>query len=300
MHRYFIKVSFDGTRYSGWQVQKNSAHTVQQKINEGLSRLLSEKIEVFGCCRTDAGVHARELYAHFDSKKDLTPSKATPLSLNNRAKNEGWERSSGEGGESDWLHKFNSMLPVDISIDGIFSVAADANARFDATARTYQYFINSKRNPFLINRSYYYYSDLDIALMNKAAKILKNTKDFSAFSKLHTQVKTNICKISKAEWSITPSPLERVGVRRGEVVFTIRADRFLRGMVRIIVGTMMLVGKHKITLSDFQKIINSKDCQNAGVSVLACGLYLTKVEYPKKTFTPTLKGEKKQKPNNSL
>src|ERR1035437_4033930 len=270
MHRYFIKVSFDGTRYSGWQVQKNSAHTVQQKINEGLSRLLSEKIEVFGCCRTDAGVHARELYAHFDSKKDLTPSKATPLSLNNRAKNEGWERSSGEGGESDWLHKFNSMLPVDISIDGIFSVAADANARFDATARTYQYFINSKRNPFLINRSYYYYSDLDIALMNKAAQILKKNKDFSAFSKLHTQAKTNICKITKAEWKVVENGF----------VFTIRADRFLRGMVRMIVGTMILVGKHKITLSDFKKIIDSKDCQNAGALVPACGLYLTKVEYP--------------------
>src|ERR1035437_5303148 len=189
MHRYFIKVSFDGTRYSGWQVQKNSAHTVQQKINEGLSKLLSEKIEVFGCCRTDAGVHAKELFAHFDSKRDLTPSKATPLSLKRR----------GEGGEVDWLHKFNSMLPVDISINEIFSVADDANARFDATARTYQNFIHSKRNPFLINRSYYYYSELDIALMNKATKLLKKTKDFSAFSKVHTQVKTNICKISKAE-----------------------------------------------------------------------------------------------------
>lgn len=286
LHRYFIKVSFDGTNYNGWQVQKNSAHTVQQKINDGLSKLLNEKIEVFGCCRTDAGVHAKGLYAHFDSKRDLTPSQVTPLS-----------RGRGEGGEVDWLHKFNSMLPVDISIDGIFSVDKDANARFDATARTYQYFINSKRNPFLINRSYYYYSDLDIALMNKAAKILKKTKDFSAFSKVHTQVKTNICKISKAEWTVTPLS-QRRGVG-GEVVFTIRADRFLRGMVRMIVGTMMLVGKHKITLSDFQKIIDSKNCQNAGVSVPACGLYLAKVEYSKKMFSPTLKGEK-QSHHNSL
>lgn len=263
IHRYFIKVSFDGTNYSGWQVQKNSAHTVQQKINDGLSKLLSEKIEVFGCCRTDAGVHAKELYAHFDSKRNLIPSQATPLS-----------HGRGKGGEVDWLHKFNSMLPVDISIDEIIPVVEDANARFDATARTYLYFINSKRNPFLINRSYYYYSELDIVLMNKAAALLKKNKDFSAFSKLHTQAKTNICKISKAEWKIAEDGL----------VFTIRADRFLRGMVRMIVGTMILVGKHKITLSDFKKIIDSKDCQNAGALVPACGLYLTKVEYPKKVF----------------
>jgi tRNA pseudouridine38-40 synthase len=126
--------------------------------------------------------------------------------------------------------------------------------------------------------------------MNKAAKILKKTKDFSAFSKVHTQVKTNICKISKAEWAVSPSPSERVGVRLGaggEVIFTIRADRFLRGMVRMIVGTMMLVGKHKITLDDFQKIIDSKDCQNAGALVPACGLYLMKVEYPKTILRPS-------------
>ena len=282
-HSYFIKVSYDGTRYNGWQVQKNSANTIQQKINEGLSKILSEKIEVYGCCRTDTGVHAKELFAHFDSKKDLTPSGATPLS-----------RGRGEGGEV--LHKFNSVLPTDISIDGIFPVVADANARYDATARTYQYFIHNKRNPFLVGRSYYYYSDLDIALMNKAAKILLKTKDFSAFSKVNTQVKTNICKIYKAEWQIqTPlqlSPKGReLGVKvlpfgedLGGVSFTIRADRFLRGMVRMIVGTMMLVGKHKITLNEFKKIIDSKDCQNAGVSVPACGLYLTKVEYPKKVF----------------
>jgi tRNA pseudouridine38-40 synthase len=261
MYRYFIKVSFDGTCYSGWQVQKNSAHTVQQKINERLSKLLNEKIVVYGCCRTDAGVHAKELFAHFDTQKNLFPL------------------SHGRGAGGEVLHRFNSMLPVDISIDGIFSVADDANARFDATARTYQYFIHSKRNPFLVNRSYYYYSDLDIALMNKAAKILKKTKDFSAFSKVHTQVKTNICKISKAEWKL-------VGISNPDqqLVFTIRADRFLRGMVRMIVGTMLLVGKHKISLSEFQKIIDSKDCRNAGALVPACGLYLAKVEYPKNMF----------------
>ena len=281
LHRYFIKISFDGTNYNGWQVQKNSAHTVQQKINEGLSKVLNEKIEVQGCCRTDTGVHAKELFAHFDSVN-------SSLSLR-------------RGKEGEALYKFNSILPVDISIDGIYSVNENVSARYDATARTYQYFIHSKRNPFLANRSYYYYSELDIALMNKAAKLLKKCQDFSAFSKVHTQVKTNKCKIYEAEWEKAPpkssplgrtyySPLLTGGDGGGLLVFTIRADRFLRGMVRMIVGTMMLVGKHKITLSDFQKIVESKDCRNAGALVPACGLYLTKVEYP----ALTLKGTKAQ------
>lgn len=257
--RYFIKISFDGTCYNGWQVQENSANTVQQKINEGLSKLLNEKIEIYGCCRTDTGVHAKELYAHFDSKKissPYTPSKG------------------GQTANTNWLYKFNSVLPTDISINALFAVDKKANARFDAIARTYQYFINSKRNPFLVNRSYYYYSELDIKLMNKAARLLKKTKDFSAFSKINTQAKTNRCEIYKAEWIITDEGYQ----------FTIRANRFLRGMVRMIVGTMILIGKHKISLDDFQEIIDSKDCRNAAPLAPACGLYLTKVEYPKKVF----------------
>lgn len=261
MPRYFIKISFDGTRYNGWQVQQNSSDTVQQKINEGLSKLLSEKIEVLGCCRTDAGVHAKELFGQFDSEKNDLSSRRTPS-------------KGGQAANTDWLHKFNSVLPTDISIDEIYSVADDANARFDATARSYSYLINSRKNPFLVNRSYYYYSELDLALMNKAAKILMKHTDFTSFSKVNTQVKTNNCRISKAEWKKTEDGY----------VFNIRADRFLRGMVRMIVGTMMLIGKHKLSLKDLQKILVSKDCRNAGRSVPACGLYLVKVEYPKKIF----------------
>lgn len=249
INRYFIKISFNGTAYNGWQVQKNSANTVQQKINEGLSKVLGEKIEVLGCCRTDAGVHAKELFGQFDSGKDLEVG-------------------------VDWLHKFNSTLPTDISIDGIYPVGENVNVRFDATARTYQYFIHSKRNPFLIDRSYYYYSDLDIALMNKAGKILHKNVDFTAFSKINTQVNNNRCILYKAEWKVTADGY----------VFTIRANRFLRGMVRMIVGTMILIGKHKLTLKELQEILDSKDCRNAGRSVPACGLYLSKVEYPKKIF----------------
>ncbi len=269
LYRYFIKISFDGTNYNGWQVQKNSSQTVQQKINDGLSKLLGEKIEVQGCCRTDAGVHAKELFAHFDSKSNNLHSDS----------------------KINWLYKFNQMIPLDISIDGIYSVNEKANARYDATARIYQYFIHQKRNPFLINRSYYYYSELDVALMNKAAKLLKKYDDFSAFSKVNTQVKTNICKIYKAEWKYAPAlkgeknkySNTKAPFRAGgeTLIFTIRANRFLRGMVRMIVGTMMLLGKNKITLSDFKKIIESKNCQNAGALAPACGLYLTKVEYPK-------------------
>lgn len=266
LFRYFIKISFDGTLYNGWQVQKNSSNTVQQKINEGLSKLLSEKIEIQGCCRTDAGVHARELFAHFDSEKNLLPNST--------------QRKAGKNDEGNWLHKFNSVMPTDISIDGLFSVEEKANSRFDATARTYQYYIHNQRSPFLLNRSYYYYSDLDIKLMNKAGKLLMKNKDFSAFSKVHTHAKTNNCVLSKAEWVIQPFSHGRVD--GSQLIFTIRADRFLRGMVRMIVGTMILIGKHKITISEFQNIIDSKDCQNAGGSVPACGLFLTKVEYPKK------------------
>ena len=256
MYKYLINISFDGTNYNGWQVQRNSSQTVQQKINDGLSKLLREKIETLGCCRTDAGVHAKELFAHFESAKG------------NLAEKDG-------ANQQICLYKFNSVLPSDISINEIYSINEKVNARFDATARTYQYFIHGKRNPFLINRSYYYYSELDIARMNKAAKLLTRYNDFTAFSKMNTQVKTNLCKIYQAGWKKDTS---------GNLVFTIRADRFLRGMVRMIVGTMVLLGKHRITLSEFKEIIESKNCQNAGALVPACGLFLTKVEYPKSIF----------------
>lgn len=252
IYRYFIKISFDGTNYNGWQMQKNSSETVQQKINDGLSQLLNEKIEIIGCCRTDTGVHARELFAHFDSKKS----------------------NLHDDDKTDWIYKFNKMIPLDISIDEIYAVNENANARFDAKARTYQYFIHRKRNPFQRGYSYYYYGELDVKLMNKAAALLKKYNDFSAFSKVSPQTKSSICKIYSAEWK----------TNRDELIFTIRADRFLRGMVRMVTGTMMQLGRHKITLMEFKKIIESKDCRNAGALVPACGLYLTNVEYPQSIF----------------
>ncbi len=253
LYRYFIKVSFDGARYNGWQVQENASQTVQQKINEGLSKLLNEEIEVQGCCRTDAGVHAKELFAHFDSQKK---------NLHNDV-------------HTDWIYRFNKMIPADIAINKIFSVKDDANARYDATSRMYQYFIHPERNPFLVGRSYFYYSELDIPLMNRASKLLLKQTDFTSFSKLNIQAKTKICKIKKAEWKKD---------KEGNLIFTIKADRFLRGMVRMIVGTMILLGKNKISLDDFREILESKDCRNAAALAPAGGLYLAKVEFPKRIF----------------
>lgn len=246
MKRYFLQLSYNGTAYSGWQVQKNSKHTIQQILNEMLSRLLNEPTTVMGCGRTDTGVHAKEYFAHFDSsKEDLITN------------------------HEHWILKFNHALPKDIAIQRIFQVDDKASARYDAFRRTYQYVITKKKNPFEIDKAYFLYGKLDVKAMNKAAEILFNYEDFSAFAKSNTQNKTNICKLYKAEW------------KEGEnfIVFTISANRFLRDMVRAIVGTMLKVGKGKITLDDFVKVIESKTRSKAGLSVPACGLYLMKVEY---------------------
>ncbi len=244
--RYFIRLAYDGTRYNGWQVQDNTPHTVQEILNKALSTLLSEEISTLGCGRTDTGVHAKEFYANFDSAK-------TDLASDPRK----------------WVHKFNAVLPQDISVNAIWAAEAEANARFDAVARTYEYIICRKRDPFMNGRAFYLYSELDLKKMNEAAALLMGYTDFSSFSKLHTQVKTNDCKVSQAVWE-----------ERGDLlVFTIRADRFLRNMVRAIVGTLVEAGQGKISIEDFKKIVSQKDRSEAGFSVPACGLYLTKVEY---------------------
>ncbi len=247
MQRYFIQLSYNGTAYHGWQIQENTFTTVQQVINEMLSRLLNEPVFITGCGRTDTGVHAKEYYAHFDTSHNLKEQ------------------------EAKWIFKFNHALPPDIAIQKIFCVGEKANARFDAVSRTYQYCIHRKKNPFLTNRSYFMYLDLDVAKMNSAAASLFNHTDFSSFAKSNTQNFTNNCKIYKAEWQ-----------EEGELlVFTISADRFLRNMVRAIVGTLINVGKGKISLEEFNEIIENKNRSGAGLSVPACGLYLTTVTYPK-------------------
>jgi len=251
LQRYFIKLSYNGNAYNGWQIQDNTSATVQQTINEALSMVLNEPITVTGCGRTDTGVHAKEFYAHFDcSKTTLLPE------------------------HDKWLYKFNQVLPSDIAIEQIIAVKQDASSRFDAVSRTYQYSICKHKNPFMVGRTYIVNTDFDIDEMNKAASALFDYTDFSAFSKSNTQTFTNDCKIYKAQWKQENDTL----------LFTITANRFLRNMVRAIVGTLLEVGKGKLSITEFKKIIESKQRSNAGVSVLACGLYLVKVEYPQNYF----------------
>lgn len=210
-----------------------------------MSTFFRQPIETLGCGRTDSGVHATDFYAHFDVE-NISEEKVL----------------AAVGG-------INAMLPYQIAAKRIIPVADEAHARFDATARAYKYYIHFEKDPFKLNRSWLLKDKLDINLMNEAANVLLNYTDFSCFSKSNTQTFTNNCKIVKAQFE----------EENGSLVFTIEADRFLRNMVRAIVGTLVRIGKKEINLEDFKNIINSKNRSNAGQSVPACGLYLVKVEY---------------------
>jgi len=253
MVRYFLKLSYNGSIFNGWQAQDNTPNTVQQVIQEKMSLLLKEDIELVGCGRTDAGVHAKNYIAHFDCNY--------PEFIANKA---------------HWIYKFNTILPPEISIIDIYEVDEKAHARFDATSRTYYYFLHQHKNPFIERFSYYAYGDIDFELMNKAALTLLGNQDFTSFSKLHAQTKTNNCNITKVLW-------QKIG--DGEWRFTITANRFLRGMVRAIVGTLLLVGKNKITIDAFKKIIEAKDRSKAGNNVPAHALFLVGIAYPKDQYS---------------
>lgn len=241
--RYFIKLAYKGTNYFGWQYQPD-AISVQETLNKALSTLLKTNIDILGAGRTDSGVHAKEMFAHFDYETEIDTQKI--------------------------VYKLNSFLPKDIAIFDLIKVHDDAHARFDATKRTYEYHIHTKKNAFESNDSWYYSLPLDVEKMNEACKILFEYIDFECFSKTHTDVNTFNCKIFEANWKQNEDKL----------VFTIAADRFLRNMVRAIVGTMINIGSGKVSLNDFRKIIESKNRSKAGFSVPAHGLYLTKIEYP--------------------
>jgi len=240
--RYFIELAYKGTNYHGWQYQPD-ANSVQETINKALSLLLKTPIDIVGAGRTDTGVHARQMYAHFDFNSEINTEQL--------------------------VHKLNSFLPKDIVIFGIFKVNDEAHARFDATKRTYEYHIHTMKDAFDNDGSYQFHLPLDAVKMNQACQILFKHKDFECFSKTHTDVRTFNCVIFEAHWQQHGS----------KIVFTISADRFLRNMVRAIVGTMINIGTGKISLSDFEKIIESKDRGQAGFSVPAHGLYLTKIDY---------------------
>ncbi len=245
--RYFLEFAYNGKSYHGWQNQPN-AISVQEVIENALSILLRNKTELVGAGRTDSGVHAKQMFAHFDV--DI------PLDLD------------------ELLYKLNSFLPADISIYNIHEVSDNAHARFDAVSRTYEYWITQSKNPFLGDFAYCLKTPLDINKMNAASKILFEYDDFQCFSKSRTDVKTYICHIMEADWRLDHEKL----------IFTIKADRFLRNMVRAIVGTLLEVGTGKFSKEDVKKIIESKNRSKAGVSVPAHGLYLTKVEYPVSIF----------------
>ncbi len=245
-------MAYNGTNYHGWQCQPN-ATSVQETLNKAMSIVLNYHINLVGAGRTDTGVHAKEMYAHFDFER---PFDAQSL-----------------------VHKLNSYLPKDIVVYDIIPVHNEAHARFDAKKRTYKYHINNFKDAFLQDESWYFYQELDIDLMNKASEILFKHIDFQCFSKVNTDVNTFDCTIFEARWTRGIAEQGIAKQEKDKLVFTISANRFLRNMVRAIVGTLINVGLHKISLDDFNVIIKSKNRENAGISVPAHGLYLTKIDY---------------------
>ena len=247
--RYFIFISYKGTSYHGWQMQPNSV-TVQQILEESLSVVLNEKISTIGAGRTDTGVHATFFCAHFES---ISPDLMESWNL---------------------VFRLNQYLPSDISVNSIKKVVPDANARYSAVSRTYKYYISKVKDPFFDNSSWYLHGKIDIPAMNEACKMLYNHSDFTSFSRLHSGTKSNICKIYNTGWEESDNRL----------IFTIKADRFLRNMVRAIVGTMVDIGFGKLNLREFEEIILTRDRCKAGKSAPAKGLFLVDIEYPEEIF----------------
>lgn len=248
MKRYFIYLAYNGENYCGWQIQPNGV-SVQETIEKALSTLLRTPTSIVGAGRTDAGVHARMMTAHFDSEQ--------------------------EGLDTTLLtNKLNSILPKDIAIYKVVNVREDAHARFDAISRLYRYYITLEKDPFLHQFKHKVFGKLDMDAMNECAKVLFEYEDFTSFSKLHTDVKTNNCTITQACW-------EKKG---NDYIFTIQANRFLRNMVRSVVGTLLEAGRGKIGVEEMRQIIEAKDRGKAGTSAPANGLFLEDVEYNNNIF----------------
>ena len=245
--RYLIEFSYLGTAYHGWQIQPN-ANTVQAELQAALSTLHQAEVEVVGAGRTDTGVHAEQMYAHFDTLKV-------------------WDNRS-------FLHRINSILPHDIAVYNLYQVKADFHARFDATFRSYRYQISHCKNPFLTDRAFRFPFPLNVEKMNQAAELLLGEHDFSCFSKAHTQTFTNNCHLISAHWR----------KEKDLLLFEVTANRFLRNMVRAMVGTLLEVGEGKRAVESMPELIDSKNRSNAGTSAPAQGLYLTAVGYPEGTF----------------
>ena len=243
-YRYFILLSYNGKNYVGWQIQPNGM-SVQESVQKALTVILRKQIEVVGAGRTDSGVHARKMYAHFEVDAPLDNIE-------------------------ELVRRLNNFLPHDLVIHSIRPVSSDAHARFSALARTYKYYVTTVKDPFLNEVKRRVYFEPDVEAMNRACELLMKYDDFTSFSKLHSDAKTNLCKVTAAYW-----------VKEGsDYTFTITSNRFLRDMVRAIVGTLLEVGKGKLSLADFKSIIEQEDRQKAGDSAPAHGLFLEEVVYP--------------------
>ena len=250
MPRYLLEVAYKGTNYSGFQSQHN-ANTIQAEIEKAFSILHKEKTILTGSSRTDAGVHALQNFFHFDTN--------SPLHL--------WR---GVGGEAEFTYKMNAILPGDIVVKQIVPVADDAHCRFDALSREYKYYIYRYKNPFLKEIAFYYPYTLDIETMQQAAAIIKEYDDFTSFSKRNTQVKSFKCEIRESEW-----------YRENDcLVYHVKANRFLRGMVRALTATMLKIGRELMSIKQFREIIEAKDCTKSSFAVPAKGLFLVSVVYP--------------------
>lgn len=246
--RYFIEIAYKGTDFHGWQQQPN-AMSVQEHIQKGLSKILGTNMTIVGAGRTDTGVHANQMYAHFDTQKELN--------------------------KKDFAYRLNSVIPESIFIKQILKVSATAHARFDAISRSYEYHIHLAINPFLLETTQQFYQKkFNIDKMNQAAKILLDHTNFKAFSKSRTDVKTYECNLTTAKWE----------QKEEQLVFYITANRFLRNMVRAIVGTLLEVGEGKLSIPQFKKVIQEQKRSKAGVSVPAKGLFLTDIKYPEGIF----------------
>ena len=244
--RYFLEVSYKGTNYSGFQSQIN-ANTIQTEVEKALQILLKKRIELTGSSRTDAGVHANQNFFHFDIETGLSPR---------------------------LLYNLNAILPADIAAKNLLKVKDDSHCRFDAISREYKYFIYNNKNPFLTDKAFYFPYSLDLESMQVAAKIIKKYSDFTSFSKRNTQVKTFECDIKESEWVVEDEC----------IVYKVVANRFLRGMVRALTATMLKLGRKKMDLDSFKKIIESKDCTLANFAVPSHGLFLIEVAYPQNYF----------------
>lgn len=246
MPRYFLEVSYKGTAYSGFQIQKN-ANSIQAELENAFFILQKQEISMTGSSRTDAGVHAIQNFLHFDFEGETNPH---------------------------FIYKMNAILPEDIVIKNLWTVPDDAHCRFDALSREYRYYIYQFKNPFQEDRAWYFPYKLNKRKLEKAASIISEYEDFTSFAKRNTQAKTNICEIQKSKWTF----------RNDYFIYNVKANRFLRGMVRALVATMLDIGREKITLKEFRKVIEKKDSSKANFGAPATGLFLVSVNYQRGLF----------------